>query len=230
MELSKAYGLACRLMALVAVVERPGDKPGAPPVTRVVPVGMPQDVDFDSYFAGTGPRPDANVFYCLEPSLPRLSKRAHLRVPADLSMAEPPDESGAELMALASRIQPDGGMPGAVDEERALATVLALLRFLAEGNTARRGAFREHVRRLMEFLEKPRCRTMLSKPSSAGCARGSPSKASYGNVCPSRRSGPSSPRRWRSRMEICLEKTNRVLRVLFSDPELAKKHFEGESF
>jgi hypothetical protein len=31
-------------------------------------------------------------------------------------------------------------------------------------------------------------------------------------------------------MEVCLEKTKRVLRVLFSDAELAEKHFEGESF
>ncbi len=88
------------------------------------------------------------------PARSRRGIKPPLGAPLDLSVAEPPDKSGAELMALASRIQPDGGMPGDVDEERALATVLAILRFLAEGHSARRGAFREHVRRLMEFLEK----------------------------------------------------------------------------
>ncbi len=48
--LSKEYGLASTPMALVAVVERAGDKPGDPPVTRVVPVGMAQDVEMDAYF------------------------------------------------------------------------------------------------------------------------------------------------------------------------------------
>jgi Ca-activated chloride channel homolog len=48
--LSETFGLASRVMALVAVVERAGDRPGVLPTTKVVAVGMPQDVSFDSYF------------------------------------------------------------------------------------------------------------------------------------------------------------------------------------
>ena len=52
--LSKEYGLASRAMSLVAVVERAGDDASKVPVTRVVPVGMPQDVQLASYF-GSAP-------------------------------------------------------------------------------------------------------------------------------------------------------------------------------
>jgi Ca-activated chloride channel homolog len=48
--LSQTYGLASREMALIAVVTRPGDRPGELPETRVVPVGMAQDTAFGSYF------------------------------------------------------------------------------------------------------------------------------------------------------------------------------------
>ena len=49
--LSQTYGLASREMSLIAVVTRPGDRPGELPETHVVPVGMAQDTTFDSYFA-----------------------------------------------------------------------------------------------------------------------------------------------------------------------------------
>jgi hypothetical protein len=42
-------------MSLVAVVERADDRGGSLPQTKVVPVGMPQDTRFESYF-GRGPR------------------------------------------------------------------------------------------------------------------------------------------------------------------------------
>lgn len=48
--LSRQYGLASRVMALVAVVDRACDKPGEVPQTQVVPVGMPQDVNLGAYF------------------------------------------------------------------------------------------------------------------------------------------------------------------------------------
>jgi Ca-activated chloride channel family protein len=48
--LSQTYGLASREMSLVAVVTRPGDRPGELPETRVVPVGMAQDTVFGAYF------------------------------------------------------------------------------------------------------------------------------------------------------------------------------------
>lgn len=53
-ELGRRYGLANRAMALVAVVERPGDNPDLLPKTRVVPVGMPEDTAFEAYFARRG--------------------------------------------------------------------------------------------------------------------------------------------------------------------------------
>jgi Ca-activated chloride channel family protein len=50
--LSEEYGLASRACSLVAVVKQEGDQAGAPPTTRVVPVGVPEGTEFDSYFGG----------------------------------------------------------------------------------------------------------------------------------------------------------------------------------
>ena len=44
-------------------------------------------------------------------------------------------------------------MPGGPDGDRAAATLLALLAFLAEGHTLLQGAFRAHVGRMVNFLE-----------------------------------------------------------------------------
>ncbi len=44
-------------------------------------------------------------------------------------------------------------MPGRTDEERALASILAVLQFLAEGHSWHSGTFRKHVQRLVKFLE-----------------------------------------------------------------------------
>jgi len=57
------------------------------------------------------------------------------------------------LVQLAARIEPDGGMPGADDEERWFATAIVLLCLLEAGHTARQGAFRAHFARLFEFLK-----------------------------------------------------------------------------
>ena len=59
---------------------------------------------------------------------------------------------------MAARLQPDGGMPGTTMEERIAATVDGLMRFLEEGHTPKRGAFRSHVLRMVQFLER------LSRP------------------------------------------------------------------
>jgi Ca-activated chloride channel family protein len=165
MELSQKYGLMCRLTALVAVVEREGDRQGDLPVTRIVPVGLPEDVEFGAYF---GPQHRKDVSYQLNSivfqaeniftSPDRISMR---RSPAKDTMfaAMPKTPSTYEgeddgFLTLAARIESDGGLPGDSDEERTLATILALLQFLADGHTTRRGIFRHHVRRLLEFLEK----------------------------------------------------------------------------
>jgi len=69
-------------------------------------------------------------------------------------LMRPPSGSEDLLLDLAGRIQADGGMPGRNEEERTLATLIALLCFSAEGNTAAHGTFRTHVRRLIAFLER----------------------------------------------------------------------------
>jgi Ca-activated chloride channel family protein len=154
-QLSLEYGLASRAMALVAVVERPGDEPGAPPATRVVPVGLPCGVKFESYFrpAFSGAalpsspppaqcaRAQAWELVAKEPALPMISLRRSAKRLED------------ELVSLAAAIEPDGGLPGATEEERLLATLLALLRFLGAGWTAGSAAFGLHVDRLVAFLE-----------------------------------------------------------------------------
>ena len=156
--LSREYGLACRCMALVAVVERPADTPGEVPKTTVVPVGMPQDVHFDRYFAalssgcfGLPSPPEAPVMY--SPS-PRLSPGLPSPPLKEYAYEVAPDFAEADdvLLGLASRIEPDGGLPGKTPEERVLATLLTLLAFAAEGHTVRGGAFAPHTKRLHAYL------------------------------------------------------------------------------
>jgi len=150
--LSETYGLASREMALVAVVERAGDQPGELPKTTVVPVGMPEDVEFGAYFPGVRSR---MVYHQLlrEPKGQAFGRV--LLCQADTrAKARKARPSWDILLELASAIEPDGGMPGDDDEERALASLLALLCFLAEGNTETSGPYRRHVQRLVAFLEK----------------------------------------------------------------------------
>lgn len=182
--LSEEYGLASRPMALVAVVERAGDRPGDLPVTRVVPVGLAQDVLWGGYFhkasmvcAPGQAQEIESVCFSLADSFPsdvkalpseghaiyrkgfslgrfiqdKFRAKAELHVEDDSKITG--DDSQAALMALASSLEPDGGMPGKTEEERLLATILALLQFLAGGHSASGGAFRSHVKRVVAFLE-----------------------------------------------------------------------------
>jgi hypothetical protein len=172
-------------MALVAVVERAGDRPGDLPVTRVVPVGLAQDVLMGAYFGRDSVMcakslPDSNnLLFCLRevspadvkalPSEGRAVYRKGFSLrrlmtgkvrmeqeamrPVGYESVSGVGDSEAALMALASSLEPDGGIPGKAEEARVLATILALLRFLAEGHSVSGGAFRAHVKRLVEFLE-----------------------------------------------------------------------------
>lgn len=173
--LSEQYGLASRCMALVAVVERAGDRPGDLPVTRVVPVGLAQDVMWGGYFnkamlaRGPGQASPVRLARCLREDLtPGMmvsfdSEGPSLRKGLSLGRFLPHkwrfdsmsdgDDSQAALIALASSLEPDGGMAGKTDEERVLATILALLQFVDAGHSVSAGAFRAHVKRLVEFLE-----------------------------------------------------------------------------
>ena len=166
--LSQAYGLASRRMALVAVVERPGDRPGELPKTRVVPVGMPRDTAFSSYFGATcaamalqpvgqaESEPIVGALFSLARPLRPRAVAFEAAAPLDAELARACEvEPGAvdTLLELAADIEPDGGLPGSTEEERVQATILALLCFLAEGHTERTGTFRSHVARLIGFLE-----------------------------------------------------------------------------
>jgi Ca-activated chloride channel family protein len=184
--LSQTYGLASREMSLVAVVTRPGDRPGELPETRIVPVGMPQDTAFGAYFGhqmllrrivtgaipaasapATPPRssmkryPRAAAIGSLDSLMPDLSlsggfkglfRRRKEATDASADAARPGETPEEILLGLASRMDPDGGMPGENSELRASATVIALLAFLSHGHTPTRGAFRSHVARLVSFL------------------------------------------------------------------------------
>ncbi|MDQ6701345.1 MAG: hypothetical protein M3Z36_14285, partial [Acidobacteriota bacterium] len=172
--LSETYQLASREMSLVAVVKREGDRPGDLPETRVVPVGMPQDMRFASYFArkpaaqpvydrycAAVPPPEMTFESCgytpPTPERPRaigafadaFSQFFKGRAAANQQVRTP--ESA--LMEIASRMEPDGGMPGPDPDSRAGASLVALLAFLAEGHTASTGVFRSHVVRLIAFLD-----------------------------------------------------------------------------
>jgi hypothetical protein len=171
-------------MSLVAVVQRKGDRPGEIPETRVVPVGMPQDVRFGAYFPAPPPPAaraamfsaiaSAGAFDDQEPMMamlrpphspaqgkPRgmgairgLFRKSNTHtLPTDVRSAESSDDI---LMALASQLEPDGGMPGKDISERAARSVTMLLAFVAAGQTVSSGPFRSHVGRLVEFLKLAR--------------------------------------------------------------------------
>jgi Ca-activated chloride channel family protein len=174
-ELSQTYGLASREMSLVAVVQRAGDRPGQLPETRVVPVGMPQDTHFSAYFHA----PASVAAPCPPPAGAPISFSAHLddyrpamlfsapqaetggrkrfalfgKAMAPAQSPEPAPSLEDALLAIASAMDSDGGMPGQNLDARASASVAALLAFLANGHTPSNGAFRSHVARLVRFLE-----------------------------------------------------------------------------
>jgi hypothetical protein len=91
----------------------------------------------------------------VRPLLHSLS-RERLFEQSGATVEEQPGESGVfdALLDLSIRLQPDGGMPGKSEKNRIFATLLALLAFLQHGHDARTGAFREHVRRILEYLDR----------------------------------------------------------------------------
>ena len=174
--LSQTYGLASREMSLVAVVTRPGDRPGELPETDVVPVGMAQDTEFSAYFGTVSQPLSAGESLSVTLGIPAAALRegaSYGGVPrasrkkrfalfdtllhqareslADSARTGKSDEDA--LLDLASCLDSDGGMPGKDPESRALASAIALLAFLSQGHTATQGAFRLHVARLVSFLE-----------------------------------------------------------------------------
>jgi len=173
--LGQEYGLANRELALVAVVERADDTAGGMPKTVVMPVGMPEDLRPEAYFAASQP-----MFFGrslnVSPRLARLRSPFHLGAaamhccliakPPNLadgdesdSLAEPSPDKGlvreVPLLDRAGELEADGGLPGANDEERLWRTALFLAGLLEEGQACERGLLRAHVSRVVAFLEDP---------------------------------------------------------------------------
>jgi Ca-activated chloride channel family protein len=92
-QLSLEYGLASSQVSLVAVVKRSGDMEDHIPSTRVVPVGMPADMQFTSYFAPAQVRDIMSVAFCA--------------APADLEFGAAPD-SALESASQASKVTREG--------------------------------------------------------------------------------------------------------------------------
>jgi len=147
-------------MALVAIIERQGDDASQVPTTRVVPLGMPEDVAFKSYgMAASGPpgaagRAQLFVRGCTDAH--RLQFMEYMFSASDhaLSVAESPDTIEDRLVDFAVRLRPDGGMPGQTDGERVVRTLILLVAFLALGHTNRNGPFRLHLQKMISFLKQ----------------------------------------------------------------------------
>jgi hypothetical protein len=164
-QLSRDYGLASRAMALVAVVERAGDDASELPTTRMVPVGMPEDTCFESYFPAFQKAPIRLACRMAEGISDRLPpKRPLKRVAAEVGswvkgeLREPVrfyavKETTDLLLEAAGRLLPDGGLPGASEEDRLLRSTALLLAFLGAGSTALDGPFRLHVQKLLGYLD-----------------------------------------------------------------------------
>ncbi len=173
--LSETYGLASRAMSLVAVVKRKGDKANVIPRTMIVPVGMPQDVDFEAYFSGHGPSGRIKPLRMVNPQFPSYEKPQNIfarrdgtapDMDEDMELiscsslgledieAEEADKQNDLMILLAGRMEPDGGMPGKDKMERWMASMAALLFYLSNGNTRTSGTFRLQVQRLLDYLEQ----------------------------------------------------------------------------
>ncbi len=166
--LSTRYGLASRAMSLVAVVERAGDHPGEPPKTVVVPVGLPQDEEFEGVFGPPPPMAAVTPRYSVDFSADRTMEVSALATPAPLSrparrsrllksappVSEPEDETFKTLLDLVARLEADGGMPGDTEAERILATVHVLLALATGGGGNRDRLFRLHIRKMEDFLRR----------------------------------------------------------------------------
>ena len=173
------YGLADETMSLVAVIKREGDKPGELPTTIVVPVGLAQDVNMGGY-VGSAPTGQFLAMFAAPPPMPSAPSPVAMRMfdrvsspsgflakaasavfgnltqaqgPPALPLPPAPAPAANIPIELATRIDADGGMPGATPAKRIERTIAAILYFEREGSTAASGPFRNHVKRLYAFLK-----------------------------------------------------------------------------
>ncbi len=155
------YGLANPAMSLVAVVKRAGDRPGEDALTQVTPVGLPQDLGFDSYFQGAVRFPrflrSRSARLCHHVGLSEDRVSLNSPVPPDYpnivkyrmgpgAGIGQPDSLGSDLL------EADGGMPGRDLEERVARTLLAMVML----HIHEREGFEEIselARRMKDFVE-----------------------------------------------------------------------------
>ena len=177
-KLSEEFQLASRQKALVAVLRREGDKPGKLPATRIVPVGMPEDVAFGNYFGDfaedwrvlskrIGSVPTATLGLVSAGEFRAPAQARSLKFTPTLSKVREFFSAGPEsseelemqaitqdpLVELAALVEPDGGMPGASLVERALRTLLTLLCFRAEERARQRSIFKRHAKKMTAFMK-----------------------------------------------------------------------------
>jgi len=130
-----------------------------------VPVGMPRDTPFHSYFPGAGLlaarlRAAGNLFLgaSLAPAPVANADRSRARYSlefADMQRFASTSVPAADddLVALAGMLEPDGGMPGGSSAVRAGRTIAAVFAFVRAGNTLAAGIFRMHLKRLTRYLQ-----------------------------------------------------------------------------
>ncbi|MGC8885626.1 MAG: VWA domain-containing protein [Verrucomicrobiia bacterium] len=158
---SKKYQLASRVMGLVAVIKRTNNNYQGLPKTRVVPVGMPEDVQWDAYFY----QKNAPVMdYSIPMKMDNTKKATPIKMykciespkllPAERDIYSDKANTIDHLFDLVSKIEPDGGMPGDDFEERIKKTILALFEILDNGKYAETGVLRLHVRKMLRFLKQ----------------------------------------------------------------------------
>jgi len=176
--LSKEYGLASRAMSLVAVVERAGDDASKVPTTRVLPVGLAQDVAFDQYVGGPqmqlyrvggiarashqgwiGKAAVAGMACESEPGIDlrwmQRSRGVVQKCLLEVDSAPPPMEEIEDILVRKFGDIQNGGMDGPSEEIRLLRSLAALLILGLLGHSSHSGPFRVGLAGLVKFA-RPR--------------------------------------------------------------------------
>lgn len=176
LQLSREYGLASSEMSLVAVVKRASDVAGEVPKTRIVPVGIPSELE---YFRGgrarslvtfQGVPPAAASCRAAAPLFSSLSSLFGGGKSRTKDSPRPAETKEDLLVGLAGMLEPDGGMPGKTEEARIANSLVALIYFAGEGNTSTSGPFRIHVERLRQYLNSNRVQQLSPAKAAAACA------------------------------------------------------------
>jgi len=167
--LSCEYGLASRQMALVAVVERPGDRPGEPPHTKVVPLGFPQEKLLEGYVPACYPPDCMNMVTSAYKVASSVSPSSVLKMltgglqflrrieamPMELSVkyviSQEAQDDDTWLWSKLAALREDGGLGDGNVEQRVLATLFLLLE-MAQRATELLGVFDAHRKRIVAFL------------------------------------------------------------------------------